>query len=421
MKDWLTFIIVALIIIILVDGVRRMRLARRDKIRVSPRVYKQTANRDDTSKNELYPSELPNGGARVVAHRDTAKPVKKIPSSSHRDARKPQQTSLNLDEAVPMLMESVSDDLLAPEATPSARSSASIMAPASHATTSVHSYVDDERISEDERIEPTFSTEAFSASEASLIEADDDYASNDYSASTQINSSPRVADNTLAADTEFFADADLQLDEDEDENEDDEYYTNDNYDDDRLDPSDDEDDYGDKDDDIDDYDEEVTSAQRLETPSVTSERPDTAPEEVLIINVMAGRTGNFNGEELLAVLLESGLRFGDMDIFHRYSDSKGEGALLFSIANMVKPGTFDLDAMEEFETPGISMFMTLPLKADSMQSFELMVDTARTIAENLNGELKDEQRSVMTRQTIEHCRERIRDFERRRLFTKRQH
>ena len=53
-----------------------------------------------------------------------------------------------------------------------------------------------------------------------------------------------------------------------------------------------------------------------------------------------------------------------------------------------------------------------------MQSFELMVDAARTIAETLGGELKDEQRSVMTRQTIEHCRERIRDFERRRLFSR---
>ena len=105
-----------------------------------------------------------------------------------------------------------------------------------------------------------------------------------------------------------------------------------------------------------------------------------------------------------------------LDIFHRYSDAKGEGALLFSLANMVKPGTFDIDAMDEFETPGVSLFMTLPINADSMQSFDLMADTARAIAETLNGELKDEQRSVMTRQTLEHCRQRIRDFERTRLF-----
>jgi cell division protein ZipA len=89
--------------------------------------------------------------------------------------------------------------------------------------------------------------------------------------------------------------------------------------------------------------------------------------------------------------------------------------LLFSMANMVKPGTFDLDAMDNFETPGVSLFMTLPIKADSMASFDLMVDTARAIAETLGGELKDEQRSVMTRQTIEHCRQRIRDYELKKL------
>jgi cell division protein ZipA len=131
---------------------------------------------------------------------------------------------------------------------------------------------------------------------------------------------------------------------------------------------------------------------------------------------MAHKGEMFNGGDLLDIILQCGMRYGSMDIFHRHSDTKGEGALLFSMANMVKPGTFDLDAMDEFETPGVSLFMTLPINADSMQSFDLMADTARAIAETLGGELKDEQRSVMTRQTLEHCRQRIRDFERMRLF-----
>ena len=87
-----------------------------------------------------------------------------------------------------------------------------------------------------------------------------------------------------------------------------------------------------------------------------------------------------------------------------------------ALAGFVRRFQDILDAMDEFETPGVCLFMTLPLNADSMQSFELMVDTASTLAEKLGGELKDEQRSVMTKQTIEHCRQRILDFERRRLF-----
>jgi cell division protein ZipA len=40
-----------------------------------------------------------------------------------------------------------------------------------------------------------------------------------------------------------------------------------------------------------------------------------------------------------------------------------------------------------------------------------MLATARAIAMKLHGELRDENRSVMMGQTIEHCRQRIRDFD----------
>ncbi|MEP3563426.1 MAG: cell division protein ZipA, partial [Marinobacter sp.] len=38
------------------------------------------------------------------------------------------------------------------------------------------------------------------------------------------------------------------------------------------------------------------------------------------------------------------------------------------------------------------------------------------VVRNMGGELKDERRSVMTPQTIEHCRQRIREFERKQRF-----
>lgn len=53
------------------------------------------------------------------------------------------------------------------------------------------------------------------------------------------------------------------------------------------------------------------------------------------------------------------------------------------------------------------------------QAFDVMVAAARKLAHELNGELKDEQRSVLTAQTIEHYRQRIIDHERRSLMQKR--
>jgi len=143
---------------------------------------------------------------------------------------------------------------------------------------------------------------------------------------------------------------------------------------------------------------------------------NTEAEEVFVINVMAGKGESFSGARLLEILLAKGMRFGEMSIFHHHLDEDGEGPVLFSMANMVKPGTFKLSQMDTFTTPGVSFFMVLPVATDSMSAFNRLVDTAQALAETLNGELKDENRSVMTAQTIEHCRQRIQDFERRRLM-----
>lgn len=402
MRDWLTVIIVILIVVILVDGVRRMRIARRDKIRMSRSIYKSPPAREETAKPDLYTSELPNGGARVIGQRDPSMvpKVSKVSAKTSardqtsRDKQRPEQTSLNLDEAVPMLMESVDDPLLnndTKEKPASKNPLRSPVAPRTHAA-QVSQKTDGERI------EPTFSVEEPLSAEPDDYE--DDYDHPDYLQ----KQAPAAIYNDDEADYE------------DDEIESGYAPESDDYEDD-FEDEDDRDDEQDLDNEYDELEDEYEPAPVAPAQPVT-ERQAAEPEEVLIINVMAVRGENFRGDELLDILLKCGMRFGDMDIFHRYSDSKGDGALLFSMANMVKPGTFDLDAMDEFDTPGVSLFMTLPLKADSMQSFELMADTARTIAETLGGELKDEQRSVMTRQTIEHCRERIRDFERRRLFSR---
>ena len=47
-----------------------------------------------------------------------------------------------------------------------------------------------------------------------------------------------------------------------------------------------------------------------------------------------------------------------------------------------------------------------------------MEESAKQLALDLGGELKDEHYSVMTQQTLEHCRQRIRDYERKRLTQK---
>jgi cell division protein ZipA len=151
----------------------------------------------------------------------------------------------------------------------------------------------------------------------------------------------------------------------------------------------------------------------------SSSSTPSIPNEVLVIHVRASQENVFYGNELLELILEHGLRFGAMDIFHRHAGEDGEGPILFSLSNMVKPGIFDLHTFDEFSTVGVSLFLALPVETGSyMEAFDAMLATAKGIAEQLQGELKDENRSVLTGQTVEHYRERIRDFSRRQQLEK---
>ena len=149
------------------------------------------------------------------------------------------------------------------------------------------------------------------------------------------------------------------------------------------------------------------------------EKPGVLPRdvdpEVFMINVVARDANGFKGGDILHILLACDLRFGDMNFFHRHEFEAGKGAIQFSVANMMQPGVFDIDNMPDVNTPGLVFFLTLPGPEDMMKAFDYMLETAQAVARNLGGDVLDESRSVLTRQTLEHCRQQIRDLERRML------
>ena len=135
--------------------------------------------------------------------------------------------------------------------------------------------------------------------------------------------------------------------------------------------------------------------------------------EVIVVHLIARRGEPFAGNELLRMLLESGLRYGQMNIFHRHVKVDGKDQLQFSMANAVEPGTFDLDTMEDKTFAGVTFFMKLPGPTDAIGSLDKMLSICKRLASELNGELKDEQHSVLTPQMMEHLRQKVQEFERR--------
>ena len=143
--------------------------------------------------------------------------------------------------------------------------------------------------------------------------------------------------------------------------------------------------------------------------------PRGANTHVFILYVVARAEEGFSGTDILEALLACDLRFGDMDFFHRHERASGRGPIEFSVANMMKPGVFDIDNMEPLQTRGLMFFVTLPGPADMLKAFDYMYETVKVVAKSLGGDIQDETRSVITRQSLEHMRQQIRELERRLL------
>lgn len=138
----------------------------------------------------------------------------------------------------------------------------------------------------------------------------------------------------------------------------------------------------------------------------------TGEPEVLILNVKVDKTRNIDGAALLPMLLTLGFKFGEHDIFHRHVNSNGKGPILFSLTNMLKPGVFDIDNMENFSTVGLSLFMMLPSESDAQQVFNMMHNAARKIADEFGGKVLDANKVPLSKQSTQQYVEKIRAFDR---------
>ena len=110
---------------------------------------------------------------------------------------------------------------------------------------------------------------------------------------------------------------------------------------------------------------------------------------------------DFSADEIFQAAGECGLMFGELDIFHHH----GSGAEkmvrpLFSVADMYEPGSFDPDNTESRRTRGLTLFMCLPTPVEDARAFELMLDSARKLADLLGGRVLGPDREPLNKEHI---------------------
>lgn len=147
---------------------------------------------------------------------------------------------------------------------------------------------------------------------------------------------------------------------------------------------------------------------------VAESEPEEADEEggksyatkIVTLHVVAPEGAILPPEALYEMFERRGYHHGDMSIYH----SVYEGRTVFSIARMVKPGTFDPDDLSTFETPGLALILQLPGPVAADTAFEVMLSEAFEIAGELGGSVLDANRSTLGRQTEQHLREGIYEY-----------
>ena len=146
----------------------------------------------------------------------------------------------------------------------------------------------------------------------------------------------------------------------------------------------------------------------LDKPQV---KQSATKQDVLILFVDKPEGAAIEGAKLLPLLLTLGFKFGEMDFFHRHEDNAGKGEVLFSLANMYNPGTFDIDKMEQISTRGLTMFMTLPNAAEPLQTFNMMHNAAKKIADEFDAVVLDGNRQPLDVAIVRSYVEKIRKFQ----------
>lgn len=152
----------------------------------------------------------------------------------------------------------------------------------------------------------------------------------------------------------------------------------------------------------------VREAAAAET--VAPERDDAGAPKIVTLYVRARGERQISGLSLLDAAIKAGLRFGEMKIFHRRH--RGATKPVFSMANITRPGSFDPSGWNLFQTPGVTLFMTLPGPVNALDAWDAMLATGKRLAELLDADLMDDAQCLLTRQRIAQIREEMREFDR---------
>lgn len=123
-------------------------------------------------------------------------------------------------------------------------------------------------------------------------------------------------------------------------------------------------------------------------------------------------TAIIRGRDLLKLIDKYGLRYGAMNMFHRYEQKDGTGMLWFSMMGITDSGIapFDPHSVATNTYNGVVVFLSLP-HPQAVRSFDSMMSVAYMMASDLDAIILDEENEPITPEYKQQLRNQVRDYE----------
>lgn len=155
--------------------------------------------------------------------------------------------------------------------------------------------------------------------------------------------------------------------------------------------------------------EDGQQASSAETGSENVAEDNTADKnkvnDIIVLYILPKPDQTLAGSQVNSSAQAMGLSFGEMNIFHYMDNNRS----VFSLANMLEPGSFDADTIHELKTTGLTIFMQIQ-GDDPLDDLTEMLQRSYQMAGLLDARLCNHKREPLTEQDAENYRAQVSEF-----------
>lgn len=132
---------------------------------------------------------------------------------------------------------------------------------------------------------------------------------------------------------------------------------------------------------------------------------DDMKSDIIVLYILPKAGQHLAGAQINSSAQAMGLNFGEMNIFHYKSNDRN----VFSLANMLEPGSFDANTIHDLKTTGLTVFMQIQ-SGDPLDDLTEMLQRSYQLAGLLDARLCNHRREPLTEQDAENYRTQVSEF-----------